>query len=532
MAGFGDPSELAALRGRARDLAAAWSERARAATTAGQERAVLRMLGVTGTDREGRPLAARVVDQFIGGDTRRLAGGVTLPFALAMREYDRTAQELALDIAEGNVDLADEAELLADPAHCSVATDIAERLLRSALDRVDANRTARRELTALLGDPPPPWVGMTLSAPAIVDALDEARLAVDAGAALIAVSVPPARELLEGQERIGVPVETWRAAPSSRGGLDAHDPDGKPVPTGAQRALNVLRRHVDEAGARRRAYVRLITEAQPLAAPEQAVVAAFERIDAVIADPLREIVTGRVHPDRALADHVFAHRLLCRAGVRVLVPAGPLVVAPDMASGIPSDPATRSGRSLALQLLAIELAVLDGLAPADVSAGALPDWLADEPDPAARALAEVVVRRALLPEHALAFVEPELEPGSAPLWNAIVAAILPDAGLVDLVLRRASGGAAHGIAVTSAAAEVAHELRTARQVGALGGPAREHAERCLAAAADTLAALETTGWSALVDQPLGFDTAALGGAAVAARTSGFDPLLVGAASPA
>jgi hypothetical protein len=243
-------------------------------------------------------------------------------------------------------------------------------------------------------------------------------------------------------------------------------------------------------------------------------------------------VTGRVHPDRALADHVFAHRLLCRAGVRALVPAGPLVVAPDMASGIPSDSATRSGRSLALQLLGIELAVLDGMAPEDVCAGALPDWMADEPDAAARALAEVVVRRALLPEHALAFLEPELDPGSALLWSAIMAAVLPDAGPVDIILRRQSGGAAAGIAPTSAAARVAHELRTARQVGALAGLARDHAERCIAVAADTLATLETTGWSALVDQPLGFDAAALGGGAVAIRTSGFDPLLVRASSPA
>jgi hypothetical protein len=533
MAGFGDPTALTELRERARVLAAAWGEQARAATTAGQERAILRMLGVTGTDREGQPLAAGVLDRFLGPDPGRLAGGILLPFALAMDEYDRAAPELALDVAAGNVDLGLEAELLADPVHRSTAADTAARLLRSALERVDANRIARRELVSLLGDASPPLVGAILCSPAIVDALDEAADAIDGGAGIVAVHVPPARELSESLARIGRSVEPWRAAATSRGGLDAHDPAGLPVPTGSQRALAVLRRHVDEAGARRRAYVRILTVGEPLAAPDQAVVAAFERIDAVVADPMLEIVTGRVHPDRALADHVFAHRLLCRAGVRVLVPAGPLLVGRDFAAGVPSDAATRAGRALVLQLLGVELAVHDGLAPVNVSVGAVPDWMVDEPAPAARTLAEVILRRALLPEHDLAFVEPELPPAAAATWRAITAAVLPDAGPVGLVLRRSPEGASQagvrsGVAATAAAAAVAVELRVSRDIGTLSGVAREHAERCVRAALDALAELEEGGPAALVDQPLGTGTPALGADAVAVRTGGFDPLAVDA----
>ncbi len=533
MAGFGDPTALTELRERARALAAAWAAQARTATTAGQERAILRMLGVTGTDREGQPLAAGVIDRFLGPDPRRLAGGIILPFALAMDEYDRSAPELALDVAAGNVDLGLEAELLADPVHRSAAAATAGRLLRHALERVDANRVARRELVSLLGDASPPWVGVTLGSPAIVDALDEAADAIDAGAGVIAVRVPPARELSEGLARIGGYVEPWRAGPTSRGGLDVHDPTGPPVPTGAQRALAVLRRHIDEAGARRRAYVRMLTEAQPLAAPDQAVVAAFERIDAVVADPMREIVAGRVHPDRALADHVFANRMLCRAGVRVLVPAGPLVVGQDFAAGMPSDPATRAGRALALQLLAVELAVHDGLAPANVLVGAVPDWMVDEPGPAARTLAEVVLRRALLPEHDLVFVEPELPPATAATWNAITAAVLPDAGPVDLVLRRPLGASSKaevraGVAATAAAATVASGLRSSREAWTLTGLALEHAERCVRAAHNALASLEEGGPNALVDQPMGIGTPALGADAVARRSDGFDPLMADA----
>ena len=48
--------DLDGLLGLADTLAGAWAGRATASTTLGQERAVLRLCGVGGLDREGRPL--------------------------------------------------------------------------------------------------------------------------------------------------------------------------------------------------------------------------------------------------------------------------------------------------------------------------------------------------------------------------------------------------------------------------------------------------------------------------------------------
>src|SRR5436305_12316986 len=197
-----------------------------------------------------------------------------------------------------------------------------------------------------------------------------------------------------------------------------------------------------------------MTDEQPLAAPDQAVVAAFERIDMVIADPIREVITGRVDPDRALADHVFAHRLLARAGTRILGPGGPLVVAPDLARGVPSDPATRAGRALAMQLLAVTLARRDGIPASSIAVSALSDWVVDEPNPAIRAAAEVALRRSLLPGHPLAFVEPRMTERAAATWRALVAALLPDAGDVEVALVQA-GGAPDAVVAMRAAATVA-----------------------------------------------------------------------------
>ena len=73
---IGDPEQLEALVARATTLAAAWGGTAAGSTSVGQERAILRLFGVAGLDRAGRPLAAEVVERYIGPDPKRLAGGI------------------------------------------------------------------------------------------------------------------------------------------------------------------------------------------------------------------------------------------------------------------------------------------------------------------------------------------------------------------------------------------------------------------------------------------------------------------------
>jgi hypothetical protein len=507
---------------RATAIAAAWSAGARTTTTVGQERAVLRLLGVSGVDRDGHPLAAEVVDRYLAPDPRRLGGGLALPMAVAMAEYGLPIGEVALEVAAGHIDLGLEAELLEDPDRRARAEASASAMAAVALARADANRTARRELIALLGESRLPLLGVTLESPAIVDAIEEAGAAVAAGAGAVRVQVPPSRELTDLAARAGAPVEGWRPTPASRGGLAAFDPVGPPIPTGSQRALAVLRGVLDDAGARNGRYVRLVTEAPALAAPDQAVIAAFERVDLVVADPLREIVTGRVDPDRALADHGFAHRLLVRGGTRVLVPASSLVVGSDLTSGMPSDPATRSGRALALQLLAVSLALAAGLEPGSVVVGALPEWLTEEPAAPALALAEVALRRELLPAHSLAFLEPTAA-ASATVWQATVAAVLPDAGDARLLLCCGSSGFAERAARMGAAIDVAAAVAAARTRPSLMGIAQAHHDATLAAAVATIAGIEDGGWRWLVDHPFALP-GRIGADAVADRTTAFDVL--------
>jgi hypothetical protein len=507
------------LAERADTLAGAWAARARTSTTVGRERALLRLFGVGGLDAAGRPLAWSVVDRYLGGGRGRLGGGVVLPFAMALVEYDLGPQRLALDVASGAVDLGMEAELLREVDRRAIAEEEARRLADAALERIDANRTARRELLGVLGDPARPWIGTAIPEPEIEEAIVASRRALDAGADVIQVEIPIGRELTERLRNAGLAAPVWQPR-----GSDLRSETADHAPTGSQRALTALRHQLDEIAAQRRNYVRLAAVPPALGGPESAVVAAFERVDIANSDPMTEIVGGRVAPDRSLADHAFAHALLARAGVIVSLAAGPLVVAPDLARGVPSDAATRAGRALALQAVSVAIARGNGVPAEQLLIGALPGWLIDEPQPAARAAAEVVVRRALYPDLALSFDEPERsDRGSSGTWAAIAAAVAPSAG-AGAVLRRGGDDAARAIAASRLAATVTRDLAGSLEPAALGGLALDHARSTVAAALATLERLADEGWRAVLGDAIeGAENVRLGEDSVAERTESFDP---------
>lgn len=518
------------LADKAATLAGAWGARARASTTLGQERALLRLFGVTGLDRSGRPLAGTAVDRWLASARDGLGSGIALPFAMALTEFDLDPQQLALDVASGAIDLALEAELLHEPDRRQVAVAEARRLVDIAVDRIDADRVARRELLDLLGEAPRPWVGTTLVAPDVDEALDEAAALASAGFDLLRVEVPIGRELADRMQSAGVEPPEWHPGPRSAARRSSDEPD--PAPSGSQRALARLRRAADGVAAQRRGYVRLGTAIPPLGVPEGAVVAAFERVDMVEADPVAEIVVGGVDPDRSLADHAFARRLHRRSDTFVSIGPGPLVVAPDLASGQPSDPATRSGRALALQLLGVGLARGDGLASERIVVGAYPAWLADEPSGVARIMAEVDVRRSLFPDQLIRFDEPMSHGTHSAAWPYVVAAALSRTGTAALLMRHRQPDMAGAAADARAAARTAADIGAVSDRRALHGVAKDHAAAMLAAASTTLDRLSDLGWRAVVGDPPraagrpreGRPTWAIGGDAVAERTESFDAL--------
>jgi hypothetical protein len=523
-------SQAEEVRRRAADLAAGLSRVAMRSATIAQERAVLRMLGVDGLDRAEHPLAASLAERYCGSDPSRLARGVILPFVVAMIEYDLAAREVALDGASGAIDLGLEAQLLERPDRLVAAEKRASELLAAALDRFDANRTATHEMRDVLGLPPEPWLGVALQATEAAAAATETGAVVGQGADVIQIRVPASWEFAEARRNAGLETtglfmfEEPKRGREARRGMVRRDRQpahqaGQPIPAGSQRGLASLRKAADEAAARRDCYASLMTVTSAFAAPEQAVVAAFERIDYVEADPIREIVEDNVDPERALADHAFAHRLQARAGCRVVVGSGPLALGADVISGIPSDAATRAGCALALQALGVELALADGL-PADrLLLGAVPEWSVGDGN-ASSILTQTWLRRIVFPGHRLVVGRPAgwlTSPGGA---AELVAAIV--GGAESMVVEPAlPGGVAAAAADLAAAAGTARALRSALGDGSLHGDAADLAAMTLRTAGAVLERLSGEGWGSLLGPAgQGADGEWLGGTGVVERASG------------
>ena len=518
------------VRRRASKLAGELSKAARRSATIAQERAVLRMLGVDGLDRDGRPLAASLAERYCGSDAGRLARGVILPFVVAMLEYDLPAREIALDAASGAIDLGLEAELLKRPERLAAAEKRAAELLDAAWVRFDANRTATREMRDVLGLPGEPWLGVALEATEVRAAVAETRTIVAGGAGLVQVCVPASWEFAQARRQAGLdtPGVFEMEAPSRGRQVRPGDrrrrgqpeqPATELVPAGSQRGLALIRKAADDAAAHRGCYASLMTLTSAFAAPEQAVVAAFERIDFVEADPIREIVEDNLDPDRALADHAFAHRLQARAGCRVVLGPGPLALGADVASGIPSEAATRAGRALALQALGVELALADGL-PADrLILGAVPDWAAGDGH-AGSILLQAWLRRVVFPNHRL-IIEGPAGWLDSPAGPAAAVSALAAASVSIVVEPRVSGGVATAAADLATTAGTARALRAALGDGALHGEAAELAGKTLRAADAALVRLSAEGWESLLG-PAGRDADGerLGRFAVVEREAG------------
>ena len=535
--------EVEAVRRRAAELAAQLAPAARRSATIAQERAILRMLGVDGLDRAGRPLAASMAERYCSPDSDRLARGIILPFAVALLEYDLPARDLGLEVASGAIDLGLEAELLDRPERLAAAEAHARRLLAAALARFDANKTASRDMRDVLGLADEPWLGVSLHAAEVAPAAEETKALVAAGADVVQVRVPASWEFAEARRNAGLETPglfeaetpTGKAGKGAGGRAAGRLPgrgrgargtaaqsqrlEGELVPAGSQRGLAALRRAADEAAAERGCYASLMTVTSAFAAPEQAVVAAFERIDFVEADPIREIVEDNVDPARALADHAFAHWLQARAGCRVLIGPGPLALGADVASGVPSDAATRAGRALALQALGVELALADGLTAERLLLGAVPDWVAGDGD-SQSILVQTWLRSLVFPGHRLMIGEALADTPPGARTSALVTALVGAAA--SLVVRNGAGvSVTEAGADLGAAASAAAALRSALGDRTLHGTAAALAIRTLNAASETLDSLAGEGWGSLLGPAgRGNEAERLGGGAVVERASG------------
>ena len=445
---IGEPEQLEALVARATTLAGAWGGTAAAARRPpGRSARSCGCSASPGIDRAGRPLAAEVVDRWVAPDPRRLGGGIALPFAMAHgRVRPGAVRARAQEVAAGNVDLGLEAELLArvrPPGGRRRRTPA--RSSRAALDRIDANRTARRELLA------------AARRPAAAVARRRARRAGDRGRARRGAGRDRRRRASSSGSTsrraascpTGWPgsarrVKAWRASdvvarrPGRVRPVRLADPDRRPARARPSCAGSSTRRARGVAGTS-------ASRPTPRRSPRRTRRSSPRSSGSTssIADPMREIVVGSRGPGpRARRPRVRAPAARPRRDPASSCPAG-RCSSPgprDRRAVRPGDARRPRARPPAPRGRPSRAAT--GCRPTRSSSGAIPDWLVDEPDfagprrgrdrpaPGAPAGAPARVHRAAPRRRRV-----------RPRGRRSSSALLPDAGDAETVVRRSHDNA-------------------------------------------------------------------------------------------
>ena len=197
---------------RAEALAGAWGARARASTTIGQERAILRLFGVSGLDASGRPLAGAAVDRWLAGDPHGLGTGSPCrsrwpcSSTTSSRSSSRSTSRRARSTSRSR------------PSSCASPTGAPSPRSRPSAwpaprssGSTRSGRSGARRSTSL-GEAPRPWLGRHAAEPDVDAALDEAANLIGAGIDLIRVEVPIGRELADRMIDAGLDVPTGSRA--------------------------------------------------------------------------------------------------------------------------------------------------------------------------------------------------------------------------------------------------------------------------------------------------------------------------------
>lgn len=283
-----DESKVARARGLAGKVVQPLLEYFDRHSTIAIERAVLRLYGVDGVDRDEVPWPNRVVDRLKADGL--LGRGAALALAAAVRSTGLSIQEAAQALAEGAVPTA--ALAAGEPADARWARAEA----RKALDALLAFRTKRRELKQRLGFGPNPWKYLIVATGNIYEDVPQGVLAARQGADVIAVIRSTGQSLIDY-----VPY-----------GHTTHGTGGT-YATGAN--FRLMRQALDEVGEELGRYVQLTNYASGLCMPEISVLAAQEGLDMLLNDALYGILFRDINIYRTLTDQNFSRMLNAASGI-------------------------------------------------------------------------------------------------------------------------------------------------------------------------------------------------------------------------
>ncbi|HEY9766013.1 MAG TPA: lysine 5,6-aminomutase subunit alpha [Chroococcales cyanobacterium] len=251
-------------------------------STVSIERAVLRLLGVDGVDRDGIPWPNRVVDYLL--ENGMMERGAAYWLGQVILNQDCSAQLAASEIVRGALSKIKEKPL-------AEIREWGDAMATMRLSSLRQNSEKRFEEREKLGLGQRPWKYLIVATGNIYEDIPQAVAAARQGADIIAVIRTTGQSLLDY-----VPY-----GPTTEG-------MGGTYATGEN--FHLMRQALDEVGAELGRYIRLVNYASGLCMPEITVLAAQNGLDMLLNDALYGILFRDINIRRTLTDQHFS-RLLC-----------------------------------------------------------------------------------------------------------------------------------------------------------------------------------------------------------------------------
>jgi beta-lysine 5,6-aminomutase alpha subunit len=336
------------------------------------ERTVLRLMGIDGALKDGKPLPNAVVDQLKAAGL--LQRGAAIAVANAMIRKQMSAQEVAEAVGHGELDLS---------TVPSASNEAVFALMKGSADKmlghIKAQKARREELFAAYGPRRAPAIYVIVATGNIHEDAIQAKAAAAEGADIIAVIRSTAQSLLDY-----VP---YGATTVGFGGTYA-----------TQENFRIMRAALDEVSEAQKRYISLTNYASGLCMPEIAAMGAIERLDLMLNDAMYGILFRDINPKRTLLDQYFSRMINAYAGIEIQTGEDNYLTT--------SDAVEKAYTVTASQLLNEQFALMSGVRPDKMGLGHAHEIDPELDNSFSYELAHALLTRELFPQAPVKYMPP------------------------------------------------------------------------------------------------------------------------------
>lgn len=260
-------------------------------TTLGIERAVLRLLGVTGGTKDNLNIPLVNVLTDIVFQKGLLQNGIA-PYLIYLNNYFKKSSNIWIEqLYKNEIELPD-LEII----DLSALKAKSLQLAKVSINAIKAQREKREKFISKHKESPTPWLYVIVATGNIFEDIKQAEITVGQGANVIAVIRSTAQSLLDY-----VP--------------EGATTEGVAGTYATQENFRLMRQKLDELGEKSDRYIRLTNYASGLCMAEMSALGAIERLDMMLSDSMYGILFRDINMVRTFTDQHFARMIQAEAGI-------------------------------------------------------------------------------------------------------------------------------------------------------------------------------------------------------------------------